>query len=153
MPARSRTRLTVVGVAVGVALAGVTLAIGLGSRVGLVCPHISRSTAINSVIGKATGYSARARLTTFGEFEAADPSMGHGSSQELGTLVWVVAVSGKMPNFAVGPAPGRPEPPLHWMVVASNASTGDMMLREGGFIGSWPPYFSRLPDRAWFCPG
>jgi len=110
---------------VALALAGVTLAVALGGR-GIVCPHISRSTAINSVIGKATGYSASARLTTFGELQAADPSMGHGSSQQLGTLVWVVA---------------------------SNASTGDPMLREGGFIGSWPPYYNQLPDRAWFCPG
>jgi hypothetical protein len=144
--------LTVVGVAVALALAGVALAVALGSRVGIACPHISRSTAINSVIGKASGYSAGARLTTFGELQAADPSMGHGS-QQLGTLVWVVAVSGKIPNFAVGPAPGGPKPPLNWMVVASNASTGNLMLREGGFVGSWPPYFNQLPDRAWFCPG
>jgi hypothetical protein len=145
--------LTVVGIALAVALGRVTLAVALGGRIGLACPHVSRSTAISSVIGKASGYPARARLTTFGELQAADPSMGHGSSQELGTLVWVVAVSGKIPNFADGPAPSRPKPPLNWMVVASNASTGDMMLREGGFIGAWPPYFSQLPDRAWFCPG
>jgi hypothetical protein len=146
--------LTVVGIAVALALAGVTFAVALGGRVGLACPRISRSTAINSVIGKALpGHSASARLTTFGEFQAADPSIGHGSSQELGTLVWVVAESGRIPNFAVGPAAGGPKPPLNWMVVVSNASTGDMLLREGGFIGSWPPYFSQLPDRAWFCPG
>jgi hypothetical protein len=137
---------------VALALAGVALAVALDGRVGLACPRVSRSTAINSVIGKASGYSASARLTTFGELQAADPSMGHGS-QQLGTLVWVVAVSGKIPNFAVGPAPGGPKPALNWMVVASNASTGDMMLREGGFLGSWPPYFNQLPDRAWFCPG
>ena len=139
-------------VGVAVALAGVTLAVALGGR-GIVCPHISRSTAINSVIGKATGYSASASLTTFGELQAADPSMGHGSSQQLGTLVWVVAVSGRIPNFADGPAAGGSKPTLNWMVVASNASTGDPMLREGGFIGSWPPYYNQLPDRAWFCPG
>ena len=147
-----RGLLTVIGVGMALALAGVTLAVALGGHVGIECPHISRSAAINSVIGKATGYSASARLTTLNELVASDPGLGR-SSQPQGTLVWVVAVAGKIPNWTSGPAPGGPKPPMNWMVVASDASTGDLMLRTGGFVGSWPPYFNQLPDRAWFCPG
>jgi hypothetical protein len=152
MTRRSLALVTVIGAAGALALGAVTIAVAFGGHPDIACPHISRSKAIDSVIGKARGYSARARLTTLREFESADPAVGHGSEPPR-TRVWVIAISGRMPNFAVGPAPGSPKPPLNWMVVVSDASTGSMMLREGGFVGSWPPYFDQLPDRAWFCLG
>jgi hypothetical protein len=137
---------------VALALAGLTIVVALAAHPGIVCPSISRSKAIDSVTRNAKGYSASARLMTFYELQAGHPGIGHGS-QPPGTLVWVVAVAGKIPNSSSGPLGGGPKLPVTWMVVVSDASTGSQMLREGSTVGPWPPYFNQLPDRAWFCPG
>jgi hypothetical protein len=63
-----------------------------------------------------------------------------------GKLLWIVVVV---------PASGQrfPGSKLRWVVKAIDATTGEDRLGTRDVAEAWPPFFNKLPDRAWlfFC--
>jgi hypothetical protein len=114
-------------------------------------PVISRAQAIDLVTSKASApYRTQilsadrveAKLVTIDEFQRISSTEGAFFVSAPARLVWAVAFGGQYrPQFGRGEV-------FPWGVLLFDAATGAPMGSHADVKGTWPGYWSQLPDRS-----
>jgi hypothetical protein len=144
-----------VGTLAGVAVAtrdehgGITVTAGSSSttsRKSVWTVKIDRAHAIaigRERAGDPATAIVTAKLASWAEIQAADPTVGTSSDDDPGRRVWAISISGA---FSGRGGRGSNEP-YRWAVVFVDASTiHPPFATESGSTGDVAPWFAALPD-------